>query len=83
MHDLDVLAAVAGELGLDVGEARAVLADGRYAAAVREEEQRWTRRGIHAVPAMIFAGRHLVSGAQGVENYTAILRRLAPVDAAE
>ncbi|MFL5333154.1 MAG: DsbA family oxidoreductase [Geminicoccaceae bacterium] len=80
VRDLDVLAEIAGQLGLDAQEARAVLIEERFAAAVREEEARWTARGIHAVPAMIFAGRHLVSGAQGVENYVAILRQLVPAE---
>lgn len=81
VHDIDVLAGIAGELGLDPTQARAVLTEQRYAAAVRDAERQWTSRGVHAVPAMIFAGRHLVSGAQGVENYTSILRQLAPADA--
>ena len=55
-----------------------VLADGRYADMVRKEEALWTGRGIHAVPAMVFAGRYLVSGAQGVANYSEILRSSAP-----
>jgi predicted DsbA family dithiol-disulfide isomerase len=32
------------------------------------------------VPAVIFNRRHLVSGAQGVENYTRILEQLAAGD---
>lgn len=77
IHDLDVLADVAAAIGLDPAEARAVLAEGRYAEAVREAETLWTGRGIQAVPAIVFAGRYLVSGAQGVENFGAILERLA------
>ncbi len=67
-----------GEIGLDPEEARKVLADGRFADMVREEEALWTGRGIHAVPAMVFAGRYLVSGAQGVANYSEILQSSAP-----
>jgi predicted DsbA family dithiol-disulfide isomerase len=77
VHDLDVLAAVAAEIGLDPEEARRVLAEGLYADAVRQEEALWTGRGIQAVPAMVFAERYLVSGAQGVENYVGILGQLA------
>jgi predicted DsbA family dithiol-disulfide isomerase len=76
VHDLDALAAVADGIGLDPAEARAVLAEGRFADAVRAEEAAWAGRGIRAVPAVILAGRYLVSGAQGVENYAAILRQL-------
>lgn len=77
IHDLEVLARVAAEIGLDPDEARSVLAEGRYADAVRAEEALWAGRGIRAVPAMVFAERYLVSGAQGVENYAAILGQLA------
>lgn len=82
VHELDVLATVAHEIGLDADEARRVLAEGRYAEAVRQEEALWTGRGIQAVPAMIFAERYLVSGAQGVENYVAILTQLVAGQAA-
>jgi predicted DsbA family dithiol-disulfide isomerase len=78
IHDLAVLAAVAGEVGLDRDEARAVIAEGRYAEAVRAEEALWTGRGVHAVPAIVFGGKYLVSGAQGVEGFADILRQLAP-----
>ena len=75
--DLDVLTRIAAAIGLDPEEARTVLAEGRYAEAVREAETLWTGRGIQAVPAIVFAGRYLVSGAQGMENFGAILERLA------
>ena len=75
--DLDVLTGIAAAIGLDPEEARTVLAEGRYAEAVREAETLWTGRGIQAVPAIVFAGRYLVSGAQGMENFGAILERLA------
>ena len=75
--DLDVLTRIAAAIGLDPEEARTVLAQGRYAEAVREAETLWTGRGIQAVPAIVFAGRYLVSGAQGMENFGAILERLA------
>ncbi|MFO1047547.1 MAG: DsbA family oxidoreductase [Geminicoccaceae bacterium] len=77
IYDLEVLARVAATIGLDPDEARIMLAEGRYAEAVRAEEALWTARGIRAVPAMVFAERYLVSGAQGVENYAAILGQLA------
>ena len=78
IHDLAVLAAVAEAIGLDPAEARAVIEESRHAEAVRAEEALWTGRGVHAVPAMVFAGKYLVSGAQGVEGFADILRQLAP-----
>ncbi|MBR9865280.1 MAG: DsbA family oxidoreductase [Rhodobacteraceae bacterium] len=77
LSDNSVLADVAGGIGLDREEAAAVLADQRYASAVRELEQFWVQQGIRGVPAMVFNRKHLVTGAQGVENYTSVLRQLS------
>ena len=73
----EVLADIAAEIGLDRTEASAVLEDQRFAQDVRELEQHWQRQGVQSVPAIIFNERHLVSGAQGVENFTSILKQLA------
>ena len=72
-----MLADIAAEVGLDRSEALAVLEEQRFAKDVRAEEQHWQQQGIQSVPAMIFNERHLVSGAQGVENYVNILEQLA------
>lgn len=84
LSDNAVLADVAAEIGLDGNEALAVLADQRFAADVRRAEQYWVSQGIQSVPAIVFNRRHLVSGAQGVDNFTSILNQLAamPDDAA-
>ena len=77
INNVQVLAAVAAGIGLDHTEAAAVLADQQFTTIVREQEHFWQARGIQGVPAMIFNEEHLVSGAQGVGNYIAILRHLA------
>ncbi len=77
LSDNAVLADVAAEIGLDRSEALAVLGDQRFADAVREEQQYWHSQGIQSVPAIIFNQRHLVSGAQGVENFNRVLAQLA------
>lgn len=77
ISDNAVLADIAAEVGLDRSEALAVLADQRFAREIRAEEQHWQQQGIQSVPAMIFNERHLVSGAQGVDNYLNILGQLA------
>ena len=77
LSDDTVLADVAAEGGLERAEALAVLADQRFATDVRNAENAWLSQGIRGVPAMIFNRRHLVTGAQGVENYTRILEQLA------
>ena len=77
LSDSAVLADIAAEIGLDRDEALAVLQDQRFAGAVREVQNFWRGQGIQGVPAVIFDQKHLVSGAQGVENFTNILGQLA------
>jgi len=73
----DVLLGVVDSIGLNKDEASAVLTDGRHKKDVRNEQQLWTSRGISGVPAMVFNEQYLVTGAQGTENYTEILNRIA------
>lgn len=77
LSDIAVLADVAGEIGLDRAEAMAVLQDQRHADEVRAHQRFWLKQGIQGVPAVVFDGKHLVTGAQGVETYSGILRQLA------
>lgn len=77
LSDITVLADVASEVGLERAEALAVLEDQRFAADVRSAENAWVSQGIRSVPAIVFNGRQLASGAQGVENYTRMLEQLA------
>ena len=82
LNDNGILTGVAESVGLDPVEAEKVLEEDRFADAVRQEETFWTQNGIHGVPAVIFGHRHLVSGAQGVDNYAAILKQLVEGEAA-
>jgi predicted DsbA family dithiol-disulfide isomerase len=77
LSDDAVLAEIADEIGLDRDEALAVLTDQRFASDVRKAEQFWQQQGITGVPAVVFNRKHLVTGAQGVENYISILSQLA------
>lgn len=76
LSDTDVLVEIAGEAGLDKTEAKAVLEEQRYAQEVRKIESFWVQQGIRGVPAIVFDGKHLVTGAQGTENYTSIVKQL-------
>ena len=82
VSDPMVLADTAAAVGLDRDEALAVLSDGRSTEVVREEQANWISRGIRGVPAVVFDRQHLVTGAQGVDNYSAILRSLTEGQAA-
>lgn len=81
LSDVAVLVDIAVEIGLDRAEAAVVLADQRFAAEVREEQKFWTGQGISGVPAMVFDRQHLVTGAQGVDNYQNILNQLQEMHA--
>jgi predicted DsbA family dithiol-disulfide isomerase len=73
----ELLIRVAGEVGLDVGQAKAILASDEFAAEVREREQFYLRQGINSVPAIIINDRHLISGGQPVEVFEQALRQIA------
>lgn len=75
VNDPQVLSEVAGDIGLDPEEAAAVLKDARFAETVRQHEDFWTSRGVQGVPAMVFDGRDVLLGAQGVETYRDMLSR--------
>ncbi|OSP53567.1 DsbA family protein [Pseudoruegeria sp. SK021] len=77
LSDIAVLAEIAAEIGLDRDEALTVLKDQRFAQEVRTAETFWLQQGIRGVPAMVFDRQHLVTGAQGVDTYTDILKQLA------
>ena len=62
--DRDVLAAIAGEAGLDAAAARAMLDSDEGKDAVLASERRAHEIGIGGVPFFIFNGRIAVSGAQ-------------------
>ena len=73
----EVLLRVAGQVGLDVTQAQAVLSSDRYADDVRTQEQFYTGQGIRSVPAVIINDRHLISGGQPVEVFEQALRQIA------
>ena len=77
LPDAEVLADAAEAAGLDRAEAEAVLADGRYAAEVREAEALWRSRGITGVPAVVVEGKYLISGGQPAAVFEEALRKIA------
>lgn len=87
VSDIDVLVEVAAEVGLDPVQAREVLTTGSHDEQTRTQQKFWTERGISGVPLMVFEGKYLLTGAQGVDAYTQILEKVlkeqkaAPVEA--
>jgi predicted DsbA family dithiol-disulfide isomerase len=76
-EEREVLLAAVAQAGLDVEQARAVLDSDAYAADVREREQFYLDNGIHAVPAVIINGKHLIQGGQPAEVFEQALRQIA------
>jgi predicted DsbA family dithiol-disulfide isomerase len=78
----DVLARIAGEVGLDAAKAREVLDNDQFADEVREEERFYQSQGIRAVPSVIINDRYLIQGGQPPEAFEQILRQAAAETAA-
>ena len=83
VSNADVLCDMVASQGLDRNEAKAVLADARFADEVRQREAFWTSRGVQGVPAMVFNGRQALLGAQGIEAYKSMLLQLADDDSGQ
>lgn len=73
----EVLARIAGEVGLDTQTARQILASDTYADEVRARQQFYLNQGIHSVPAVIINDRHLISGGQPAAVFEQALRQIA------
>ena len=71
--DHGALARLAGEVGLDVTEARAVLASDAYRRDVRADEDLARHLGIKGVPFLVIDGRGGISGARPIEALLAAL----------
>jgi predicted DsbA family dithiol-disulfide isomerase len=71
--DVGVLAAVAGEAGLDAAAVRARLESRVDHAAIEQEERQAYGMGISGVPFFVLAGKWAVSGAQETEAFVRAL----------
>ena len=77
VDDIQVLLESVTQVGLRSHEAREVLDSGLYANDVKNIEAEWMRRGVQAVPAVIFNEKYLISGAQSVDVFKARIEELA------
>lgn len=77
VSDPGVLAQCVEAAGLEVSEAREVLASDQYAKEVREDEATYQQAGVSAVPAFIINNRYLISGAQEPETLVNAFREIA------
>ena len=79
---IDVLVSVAASVGLDAQEAQQVLSDARFASAVRDEQQYWLDREIHAVPTFMINQSYPIPGAQEASTFLRILDKAVEMQAA-
>jgi predicted DsbA family dithiol-disulfide isomerase len=74
LSDPAVLAGLLGEVGVDQGRARAVLASREYAEAVRDDFEEAERLGANGVPFFVIDRKYGISGAQPAEAFLHALR---------
>jgi predicted DsbA family dithiol-disulfide isomerase len=65
--DAETLVRLMSEIGVDAGEARAVLAGDAYASEVRADIRRAMMLGVQGVPFFVLDEKYAVSGAQPTE----------------
>lgn len=76
VNDRVLLSEVAARAGLDSTQALAVMADGRYAATVREEQRYWLEQDVHAVPTFYFQRQYIIQGAQEAAAFVRLLQKI-------
>lgn len=81
--DIDVLAKVAEDAGMDEAEVRAYLAGDQDTGKVQEQIQYARQNGVSGVPAFSFDGMFAVSGGQQPEVFLKVIDRIAEKPAAE
>ena len=74
--DVDTLAELAAEAGLEADEARTVLQGDAYTAEVRADERRAAELGISSVPFFVIDGTYGVSGAQPPDVLLGVLEQV-------
>jgi predicted DsbA family dithiol-disulfide isomerase len=75
--DPEVLARLAGEVGMDAGQVLADLRAGKDEETVKRQIQQSVARGVSGVPFFIFNDQYAVSGAQPAEAFVDLFDRLA------
>ncbi|MCB1749554.1 MAG: DsbA family oxidoreductase [Gammaproteobacteria bacterium] len=75
--DVDTLLGIASAAGMDAGRVREALDDAAALARIEQEERSAQAMGINGVPAFLFNGRLLFTGAQTPETIALALKRAA------
>lgn len=83
LDDPAVLQAVLTEIGLAIDDIAPILADPTYTEAVAADITEAHELGLNAVPALVFAEKYLVSGAQPYSVLKQVVEQVASEMAAE
>lgn len=75
LSDTERLLAIVTDLGLNREAAQAVLTDPTAEQQLLTDQHHWLAQGFRGVPAMVFDGQHVLTGAQEIQTYEAVLSR--------
>jgi predicted DsbA family dithiol-disulfide isomerase len=76
LENVDDLARIGTEIGLDPAALRTAIEEGRFEAVLDDSRQQAESVGINAIPAHIFGRRYLVVGAHPYESFMQVIDRL-------
>lgn len=76
VEDLDTLARLGADIGLDAVEVKRVLQTDAYAQQVRHDEYQARQINVRGVPFFVFADKYAVSGAQPSELFAEVLKKV-------
>ena len=76
IDDSEVLTQLARKVGVEIEDINAIVQDEGYRQEVLADIQLAQEYGLHAVPALIFAEKYLISGAQPYELLQQVIERV-------
>lgn len=74
--DIDIILHIADEIGLDAGELKSALSDGRYRGALRDSMEDGRQNNIDSTPTFIINGQHVIIGAQPIDTFRKTLMNI-------
>jgi len=77
----EVLARVAGEVGMDTADVAERLAGGVDEEAIIGQIQQWATKGVSSVPFYVINGRYAISGAQTADNFCTAFDKVVNAEA--
>jgi predicted DsbA family dithiol-disulfide isomerase len=76
VSNVEILAEIVEEVGLDAGFAKQLLEDQVYAGDVRGLQEQWRGMGVSAVPSFIIDEKYMISGGQPAQAFVQGLRQM-------